>query len=437
MLRGWWNAGARGDGSVGTVKPIRSFAVASLLSLVGACSKPDEAQPPSPAAHAAEPSETAKTEPPGPVPPRIEDAIAQANASHKPLVLEFYTSWCHPCQEFAKTTLVDKRVEAALGDVMFVRYNTEVAPGDAAGTRYKVSSFPTFITVDKQGEVVSRHSGMQTGEAGVKDFLAMIGDARLKTRDEADVRAELSAKPKDAGVELSAGRWYADHDRTSDAVQQLDAVAANPSATAAQRATSTATAKRLRRLALWKQQLVAEKLELASGAPGSVGEHDLMLATVDSGAAPSDIHAVFTKVFAVQTDPSVVNGLLYVALAAGAKDEALAAAKRTLGDSKSPDMLDTLAECFHVHGDRDDALRIEDQALTLSGSKNPALAENRARFAKGEGDSTDVIAVHAKVAATWKRIDHAEDEPTPDVSNGMPPGFPPPGAHIINLTPPI
>ncbi len=419
------------------MKLTRALALACLLSLVAACSKHDDAKPSPAAAHAAEPAEKAKAEPTGPVPPQIEDAITQANASHKPLVLEFYTSWCKPCQEFAKTTLVDKRVEAALGDVMFVRYNTEVAPGIAAGSRYKVSSFPTFITVDKQGEVVRQTSGMEMGEAGVRTFLAMISDARLTTRDEAEVRAELGAKPKDAGVELSAGRWYADHGRTSDAVQQLDAVAANPSATAAQRAESTSTAKRLRRLALWKQQLVAEKLDAARAAPGSIGERDLEIATVDSGASPADIHAVFAKVFAAQTDPSVVNGLLYVALAAGAKDEALAAAKQVLGASKDPGQLDTLAECFHVHGDHADALRVEDQAIALSGGKNPALAENRARFAKGEGDSNEVIGHHADVAKLWQRLDHVEDEPAPDFSSGMPAGFPPPGAHVINLTPPI
>ncbi len=413
------------------MKPTHSFAVASLLSVVAACSKPDEAKPPAPASPAAEPVETAKPEPTGPLPPKIEDAIVQANASHKPLVLEFYTSWCHPCQEFAKTTLVDKRVEAALGDVMFVRYDFEAAPGNAAGARYKVSSFPTFITVDKQGEALHQTSGMQTGEAGVRAFLAMISDARLTTRDEADVRAELTAKPKDPGVELSAGRWYAERGRTSDAVQQLDAVAANASATPAQRAESAAAAKRLRRHALWKQQLVAEKLDAARVSPESISARDLAIATVDSGASPAEIHAVFTKVFAAQTDPSVVNGLLYVALAAGAKDEALAAGKQILGPSKDPLQLDTLAECFHVHGDHADALRVEDQAIALSGGKNPALAENRARFAKGEGDSNEVIGHHADVAKLWQRLDHAEDEPEIDLSSG-----PPPGAQVTTFTVP-
>ena len=50
-----------------------------------------------------------------PAPPAIDDAIKQSRTDHKPLVIEFYTTWCGPCKIFESTTLVDKRVQASLG----------------------------------------------------------------------------------------------------------------------------------------------------------------------------------------------------------------------------------------------------------------------------------------------------------------------------------
>lgn len=88
---------------------------------------------------------------PKPVAPAaIEAAIKQSKAQHKALIAEFYTEWCKPCHIFEDTTLVDKRVKAALGNIMFVRYDAEAEPGSAAAARYGVSSFPTFLAIDKE-----------------------------------------------------------------------------------------------------------------------------------------------------------------------------------------------------------------------------------------------------------------------------------------------
>ncbi len=347
---------------------------------------------------------------PKPVAPAaIEAAIKQSKAQHKALIAEFYTEWCKPCHIFEDTTLVDKRVKAALGNIMFVRYDAEAEPGSAAAARYGVSSFPTFLAIDKEGVARRTYSGIQTDEAGVKQFLSIITESEDVTLDEADVRAKATAKPNDPAVRLAAGRWYAERGRTSDALVHLDAVAANTAATAADRARASATADRLRRVAQWKKQLVTEKLEQARRSPATASAKDLAIATVDSDVPLADARDVFAKVFAAHTDPTVVNGLLYVALAAGAKAEALAAAQAALASSKEAGVLDTLAECYYVNGDRVNAVRVEDQALAMG--KNVSLSANRARFDKGSGDSNEVTQLHADAARLWKRVEHVEDKP--------------------------
>ena len=128
---------------------------------------------------------------------------------------------------------------------------------------------------------------------------------------------------------------------------------------------------------------------------------------------------MFVKVFAAQTDPSIVNGLLYIALAAGAKDEALAAAEKYIAPTKDPLMMDTLAECYYVKGDRKNALRVEDEAIAKA--KSTQLAANRARFDKGKGDAQEIVKLHADAAKLWKRLAHIEDEAAPDDEPGARP----------------
>lgn len=353
----------------------------------------------------------------GPPPPAIDDAIAQAKAAGEPLVAEFYTQWCHPCQEFARHTLPDKRVQAAIQHVVFVRYDAEAAPGIAAASRYHVSSYPTFLAIDAGGVVRSRSEGLAMGDAAVQQFLGFLDEAARSTVDEATLRARIAAHPDDAGVHLVAAGWYAARGRTSDALAQYDAAAASPKASAEQRAQARLAAKRIARIARWKQELVAEELDHARSSPATIDEHALALATVDSGAAPAAVHAAIASVLAAQADPSTLNSFLYVALAAGDADDALAAAKKSFGDSKDPDLLDTLAECYHARGDHTNALAVEDRALALAGPKPSAeLVANRARFASGKGESGEITTVRDGVEQTWKRLGHLEDAPDPSAA---------------------
>src|SRR5262249_43298070 len=100
-------------------------------------------------------------------PPPIDDALKQASTSGKPLVIEFFTDWCKPCHLFADHVLPDPKVQAALGKVVWVRYDAEAEPGIAAAARFHVSSYPSFLVVDRTGEVRRRSSGIADGAEGV------------------------------------------------------------------------------------------------------------------------------------------------------------------------------------------------------------------------------------------------------------------------------
>lgn len=379
---------------------------AILVVCLAACSSTEPSKPVAPRPAAPPPAV-----PSGP-PPQIDAAIARSKAEHKPLVVEFFTTWCKPCKLF-EHSLDDPQVRAAAARAIFVRYDAEAAgAGTEAAQRFKIASFPTFLAVDDDGTVRATQTGLE-GD-GIAQFVAFVASAEVATLDEADVRARIAADPHDTGALLAAAHWFADRGKTSDALAQYDTIAKEPSASDAQRGEARSAGMRLRRVTTWKSQLVAEKLELARTAPGSISEHDLVIATVDSGAAPGDVRDAIAKVLAAHGDAQSLNGLLYVALAAGATDEALAAAKRVLAASQDPSIMDTLAECYHVHGDHADALRVEDAAIKLADQATAAqLAPNRARFAAGTGGSDEVARLHAEAAALTK---HLADIDRPDLA---------------------
>ncbi|MEO8799488.1 MAG: cytochrome c biogenesis protein CcdA [Polyangiaceae bacterium] len=81
-------------------------------------------------------------------------AVAQAQAEHRPLIVDFGASWCTACNELATTTFADKTVRDEAG--RFVAVRVDATDNDAPGVtevkdKYKVVGLPTVIVLDSQG----------------------------------------------------------------------------------------------------------------------------------------------------------------------------------------------------------------------------------------------------------------------------------------------
>jgi thiol-disulfide isomerase/thioredoxin len=339
--------------------------------------------------------------------PALDDAIKQAAAANKPLVIEFSAAWCGPCKVFEKDVLPDPLVQSSLQHVVFVHYDAEVSPGLEAASRYDVGGFPTFLVIDKGGGVGAKNVGFLDRN----HFIDFVEDAGNHLLDETSVRIKLRAHGKDPAVQLSAARWFETHHLVLDAVSNYEAVAKNPAATTAVRAEAKKTADHLRRIDAWRHDLIADKVAAITADPVSASTEDIAIATVGSDLAMADIKKLYAVIFKATTNDTRVNELVYLALAAGANDQALAAAQADLAVAHSPQYLDTLAECFHVAGDSAEALRLEDEAMQSGAYLGQKLALSRARFAAGTGDSDEVIVLRARTAALWKQLEAADQLP--------------------------
>jgi len=95
------------------------------------------------------------------------EAVAKAKSENKLLFVDFYTQWCGPCYNMAKTVFT-------LPDVAYFYNNNfinmkidceEQQEGAALAKKYEVHSFPTYGFIDPAtGEMVHRSSSRQTPE---------------------------------------------------------------------------------------------------------------------------------------------------------------------------------------------------------------------------------------------------------------------------------
>lgn len=101
----------------------------------------------------------------------LDDALAKAKREHKLLVLDFNAEWCVPCRRMEKITLVDPRVAELLGQVIFVRVDTD--QHSEIAQKLGVVGLPDIRFVAPDGRMLRQLRGYQD----VEPFAAALEQA--------------------------------------------------------------------------------------------------------------------------------------------------------------------------------------------------------------------------------------------------------------------
>jgi thiol-disulfide isomerase/thioredoxin len=195
--------------------------------------------------------------------PTLDEAIAHAAQTNKPLVVELYAEWCGPCHVFEEKVLTRADVKSELATVDFIRYDIDRPIGGDIADRFNAAGVPAFLVFDRAGKERFRHLGGFAPREFL-DFLARANGARTLT---SQLEAAVIVHPQDMAARMALARHYLELGRVDEARVQLALIVDGNDRQLAAHAFATLTA-----LDLAKQRVSAvldAALELVTRFPDS------------------------------------------------------------------------------------------------------------------------------------------------------------------------
>jgi thioredoxin-related protein len=88
----------------------------------------------------------------------FQEARAQAAATHRPIMIGFYTDWCGWCKRLDRDVYPDRRVDALSRRFVMLRLNAE-REGTALARHFGVRGFPNTVMLQPSGTKIEQIPG--------------------------------------------------------------------------------------------------------------------------------------------------------------------------------------------------------------------------------------------------------------------------------------
>jgi thiol-disulfide isomerase/thioredoxin len=132
----------------------------------------------------------------------FDRALDLAQKTGKPMLLEFWASWCGPCKRMDQETWSDRRVVTVAQN--YVSVSVDVDRDEAIKSRFVVHSLPTVILADPWANSLTRREGFV--HAG--DLAAMMAGVPTDFSPAREIHEALAEDPDNPTALTRMGQFY-------------------------------------------------------------------------------------------------------------------------------------------------------------------------------------------------------------------------------------
>ncbi|MDE0053285.1 MAG: thioredoxin fold domain-containing protein [Gammaproteobacteria bacterium] len=149
----------------------------------------------------------------------FDEALERAEAEAKVVFIDFFTTWCVPCKEMDATTFKDSDVSAWLAEhTVALKIDAEASETNRAlAQRYGVRSFPNYVFISPNGDLMDRITGKRPPE----EFIEHSNSALRGENAIARAQAALAAgNPEDPSLRSRLADAYAELGQDQNALRE-------------------------------------------------------------------------------------------------------------------------------------------------------------------------------------------------------------------------
>ena len=124
----------------------------------------------------------------------FKDLIAKAKKENKIVFIDAYASWCGPCKMMEKNVFTQKAVgDYYNSNFVNARFDMEKGEGREIAAKYGVRSYPTYLFLNGDGELVSQNFGYMEESM----FLTMAQDINSPNNKKGSLKERFAKGEKD------------------------------------------------------------------------------------------------------------------------------------------------------------------------------------------------------------------------------------------------